>query len=71
MCGYAIYPILIKQKDMQSQKDMARDCYENTCSWLIRHKQLPIELTRTIAAYLRPPPFIILQKGDLHMCLSI
>lgn len=61
----------MKIKCIKKKKELAKEWYENTCSWLVTHKQLPIELTRIIGTYLRPPPFIFFKKGDLYISLSV
>jgi len=52
-------------QDIQSKKALIREHYEKTCSWLVKYTELPIEVTRIIGSYLRPPPFFFFEEGDL------
>merc|ERR1719469_1295552 len=56
-------------EDIQSKIDLTRQHYEKTCSWLLKYTKLPIEVTRIIGSYLRPPPFFFFEEGDL--CIEI
>lgn len=55
-------------EDIQNKINITREHYEKTCSWLLKYTKLPIEVTRIIGSYLRPPPFFFFEKGDL--CLE-
>lgn len=53
------------EDDIDRKMAITREHYERTCSWLVKYTKLPIEVTRMIGSYLRPPPFFFFERDDL------